>query len=276
METMEAASTNNALHTPYGGVNTSHVRSNINDYNSTIRTTDIGLTKNTIFPSIFLNTSLSGLSYLVSYSLDRVEVKDWFWGGNQVANVWWSAIGRRVCESHLSVADAFEQLSWTQKLLLCNVSIWGSRLAYRVASRGFRRHRSGKGNDDPRYLPVKQQPGFWKTAFWTLYLPEVAFQAVIALPFTLPFRGGGTIPPIGGGPSGDASGFTDVVRALGVGLFGAGIALEGIADCQLSNFKGKGLERSGVWSIVRHPKYVYRFCPWFFVSYLTNVLQLPR
>ncbi|BDD64391.1 hypothetical protein MPDQ_001658 [Monascus purpureus] len=247
---MEVPGSTSALHGRVGGMpNTNNIKSSVNEY-KTRRTSDIGLLKSTLLPSLGLNTSLSALSYLLSLSTNRVEIKDCFWGGNQVVNVWWTALGKPICQSNLTVAKAWNNLSWTEKLLLFSVSLWGTRLLYRVASRGIRRTRSGKGNDDPRYTKVKKQYGFWKTAFWKLYLPEAVFQSVIALPFTIPFRGGGTVPPTGNGR------FQDIARAVGVGFFGVGFALEVLADVQLSCYRGSGLQRGGVWSIVRHPNYL--------------------
>jgi steroid 5-alpha reductase family enzyme len=49
------------------------------------------------------------------------------------------------------------------------------------------------------------------------------------------------------------------VRAVAVGLFSAGFALEVVADWQLGEFKEKveskgKMCREGVWGVVRHPK----------------------
>lgn len=51
-------------------------------------------------------------------------------------------------------------------------------------------------------------------------------------------------------------GWTDT---FAIGLFTAGFALETLADYQKAEAKRvgiKGLYRDGVWSLVRHPKYV--------------------
>lgn len=139
-------------------------------------------------------------------------------------------------------------------------------MTYQIASRSVHRCKTGKG-DDPRYTQPKQEYGFWKTAFWKLYLPEALFQSVIALPFTVPFRGGGTVPPVGAGELGDGQ-IKDIVRMVGVGVFVVGFALEVLADTQLRGYKGKGLQRGGVWSIVRHPKYVCFPSSFSYISYL--------
>jgi steroid 5-alpha reductase family enzyme len=52
-----------------------------------------------------------------------------------------------------------------------------------------------------------------------------------------------------------------MLRALGVGLFSAGFAMEALADTQMELHRKErdDLCRHGVWSIVRHPKYVFVF-----------------
>lgn len=245
---------------------------------------DVGLLKSTFLPSLGRNTTLSVLSYLISYSADRGEIKDCFWGANQVINAWWTALGRST-RDHLkqrpegpglvtSITQSWEELSWSQKLLLFGVSLWGIRLTHRIASRGRRRYRSGKGNDDPRYALAKNDPSFWKYAFWKLYLPEAVFQSVIALPFTVPFRSttSSSLSPA----------LRNLARTVGVGVFGVGFALETLADGQLVCYKrnkGEGLYRDGVWSIVRHPKYGSLFFPLLwkqFANILTPSVQLSR
>ena len=101
-----------------------------------------------------------------------------------VANAWWSAIGAPVIYEGLSPSEAWDALSYNQKLLLVGVTAWGVRLLYRVASRSLRR-----GKDDPRYeTSARKQPDFWNKAFFTMFLPEALIQALVSLPFTLPFR----------------------------------------------------------------------------------------
>jgi steroid 5-alpha reductase family enzyme len=124
---------------------------------------------------------------------------------------------------------------------LGGVSLWGMRLAYRITSRAVK-----QGHDDFRYTKSKLQPSFWLEALFKQFIPEAIFQAIISLPFTAPFRTTrvALIP----------WGWTDIAA---VGLFSSGLALETFADAQLAQAKKKGetgLVRSGVWSIVRHPK----------------------
>lgn len=210
--------------------------------------TDVGLLKSTILPSFALNSTLSLTSYLLSRSTQTGEIKDWFWPTAQVANAWWSALGSRMYHDGISLSRAWSSLSWTEKLLLSLVSIWGTRLFYRISKRTITR-----GKDDPRYeeLKAKDPEGFWSSALYKHFLPEAVFLTFISLPFTVPFRLGGSAVKVG---SEEVRGW---LRALGVGLFGAGFAMEVIADKQLDVHRKegrKGLCRTGVWSIVRHPK----------------------
>ncbi|KAI9838050.1 MAG: hypothetical protein M1819_006204 [Sarea resinae] len=175
-----------------------------------------------------------------------VEGKDWLWPSGLTANAWWTALGRRVVLGGLSAPEAWASLAYPEKALLTGVTAWGVRLFYRVASRSLRR-----GTDDPRYQEVKQKPGFWRRALFSYFLPEAVFQTFISLPFTLPFRqiGWGFLPKH----------IFRSLQVLAVGLFGAGFALEVLADWQVEDQKRKDsnlLCSEGVWSIVRHPNYL--------------------
>lgn len=143
-----------------------------------------------------------------------------------------------------------QAIPWTEKVMLGCVTAWESRLSYRIASRSIAR-----GRDDPRYEELKHRdPEFWKAALFKIFLPEAAFSTLISLPFTLPFRENESSVAFSPGTS-------DVLRALGVGLFSAGFAMETMADTQLElHRQGRtDLRRHVVWSIVRHPKWVLPF-----------------
>jgi steroid 5-alpha reductase family enzyme len=208
---------------------------------------DVGILKSTLLPSFCLHLGLSTATYGISRATDRVEGKDWLWPSGQVINAWWNAVGWRMYRDGLSLPDALKSLSWSEKLLLSGVTAWGLHLFYHIVSRSLKR---GKGRDDPRYEQAKkQQPGFWNKAFFSLFLPEVLFQTVISLPFTVPFRVLHGAVPL-------ALGHATAVRALAVGLFTAGFTLETLADAQVAAYREQrsDLCTEGVWSIVRHPK----------------------
>lgn len=204
---------------------------------------DVGILKDTLAPSLALHSSLAVIAYGAARYTQRVEAKDWLWPSAQVANAWWSAVGRRIA-SGLSVSSAFSRLSWHERLLLSGVTLWGGRLFYRIASRSIKR-----GADDARYEEAKKEEGFWNSALWKVFLPEALIQMVISLPFTAPFRHEGAV----------MNGYHPAVQMLAVGVFSAGFAMETLADYQLDQYKaegGQGILREGVWSIVRNPKYV--------------------
>jgi len=210
---------------------------------------DVGILQSTILPSFGLHSGLAIIAYAAARSADRLEYKDWLWPAAPVANAWWSAVGIPVVYYGASASDALGSLTWDEKLLLTGVTVWGGRLLYRIASRSARRP-----GDDPRYEEKKKEPGFWNKALLTTFLPEAAFQTLISLPFTLPFRLGQTKDCLVAPP--EHAGW---IRALAIALFGAGFALEVLADYQVEKHHEQGfddLNRDGVWSIVRHPNYL--------------------
>ncbi|KAL0943330.1 DUF1295 domain protein [Colletotrichum truncatum] len=212
-------------------------------------TTTVGLLQNALLPSFTLHAGLSTVAYAVGRYTNRAEAKDWLWPSGQVANAWWTAIGTRVVYDGLSVPSAWNSLGYSQKLLLTGVSAWGLRLFYRVATRSVKR-----GKDDARYVEAKKKdPKFWDKAFFTMFLPEAAFQAIIALPFTLPFQA-----PLTSARASPFTEYPEIFHSLAVFLFSSGLALETLADSQLESHtrKSKDLNREGVWSIVRHPNYL--------------------
>ena len=221
--------------------------------------TAVGLLQTTVLPSFGLHTSLSLAAYGVARYTDRVEVKDYLWPSAQVANAWWSSVGLRIAYDGLTPPQAWSTLTYAQKALLLGASVWGGRLLYRVASRSARRRRRGgdKEKDDPRYAAAKVDPRFWDRALFKAFLPEAAFQTLVTLPLTLPFRAA----PASAAASPLLPDFlpASAVHSLAVFLFGAGLAAEVLADVQLESHARSGkadseLNREGVWSIVRHPK----------------------
>lgn len=204
---------------------------------------DIGILKDTLAPSLTLHSGLAVIAYGISRYTQRVEVKDWLWPSGQVANAWWSAIGRRLAAG-LTLRQSLHRLSWHERVVLTGVTLWGGRLFYRIARRSIQR-----GEDDPRYAEVKKEEGFWNSALFKIFIPEAFFQMLISLPFTAPFRHEGAV----------MMGYHPFIQMAAVGLFSSGLAMETLADYQLDQYKaegGRGILREGVWSIVRNPKYV--------------------
>ena len=208
---------------------------------------DVGIFKSTLLPSFGLYTSLSLGTYLAAEATNRVELKDWLWPSSQVLNAWWTAVGSPMYTHDLSFDTVWNAIPWTEKVILGCVTIWGARLFARIASRSLSRN-----GDDSRYETAKTEPGFWKSAFVKIFLPEALVLGIISLPFTIPFTIGDTTLPV----SEDG---LNIIRALGVGLFGVGFGMEVMADTQLELHRRERTDlcRHGVWSLVRHPKYVY-------------------
>jgi steroid 5-alpha reductase family enzyme len=207
-------------------------------------TSYVGVLRDTLLPNLIFHTSLALPAYVYARSTDTVDTKDYLWASGQLSNALYTAIGSRlILGVPLSIALAtITRPGW---LVLSGVALWASRLTYRVISRSVRR-----GKDDERYDYVKEEKGGWSKAIWSLFLPEAIVQSLVSLPFTAPFR---TTYPVLACPSE----WKATVEALAIGLFGVGFALEVLADWQLEKFKQSGetgINREGVWSIVRHPK----------------------
>jgi steroid 5-alpha reductase family enzyme len=213
---------------------------------NTVDATAVGILRSTLLPSFGLHSGLSIIAYVGGRLTDRVEAKDWLWPTSQVINAWWSSVGTRVLCDNLDISTAWSTLEYPEKLLLGAVTLWGERLFYRIASRSISR-----GSDDPRYEAKKTESGFWDNAFFSIFLPEAAFQTLISLPFTLPFRA--THASLAASP---VPACAELVHGLAVFLFSSGFALEVLADKQLCDHQKKSntLNTQGVWSIVRHPK----------------------
>lgn len=205
---------------------------------------DVGVLRDTLLPNLAFHTALAVPAYAIARQINYMEGKDVLWSTGQIANAWYQSVGRHLL-SGVPLSTALKSISRPGWLLLSGITLWGSRLAYRVISR-----RQIRGHDDPRYTALKKDPqGWWKSAV-QMYLPEAIVQAFITLPVTAPFR---TTYPILRCPPEWAVG----LDALAIGLFGAGLAMEVLADSQLESFKqsgDKGVCKEGVWSVVRHPK----------------------
>ena len=204
---------------------------------------DVGIFKDTLFPSLGLHSGLAVIAYSAGRFTDVVETKDWLWPAGQVINAWWSAVGRRLAAG-VPVDRVWWTLSRPERLILLGVTLWGGRLFYRVASRSLRR-----GRDEPRYDIMKKEDGFWNKALLNIYAPEALFQTIICLSFTAPFKHQGAV----------LTGYHPVVQGLSIGLFSVGFALEVLADWQLDQHRklegsDSRMAKEGVWSLCRHPK----------------------
>lgn len=198
-----------------------------------------------IVPSLGLHTSLSTLAYATSRAAGRLEGKDWLWPTGLVASAWYHGILRHVLNQNISLSSALRNLDSTQRLILGAVTLWGGRLFYRIAKRSIQR-----GQDDPRYTDATKNPSAWNKAFYSKFLPEAVFQTIIGLSYTIPLNGS-----ITSGIISAPERYSGLLHSVAVALYTVGLGMEVIADWQLEVRKNSGqLQRSGVWSIVRHPK----------------------
>ncbi|KAI4781930.1 DUF1295-domain-containing protein [Aureobasidium sp. EXF-3400] len=200
----------------------------------------LGLLHDNLLPSLNLHSSLALVAYTASRVTRRVELKDWLWPSGMVLNAWYHGVWARSSETGLSLGESLSTLGWTQKLLLGGVTLWGARLFARIATRSVKR-----GKDDPRYDDMNQDTSFWNKAFFTVFLPEAVFQALISLSWSVALQQ--ATPPQYGA----------LLHGLAIGLYTAGLNMEALADQQIEEHKKKSddLNRSGVFSIVRHPNY---------------------
>lgn len=217
----------------------------------------LGILRYSALPSFGVQGGLSIIAYCAARATNRFDLKDWLWPTGMVLNAWWTAVGRHSTSTRPgSIIDALKDLSFSQQALLAAVTVWGGRLACQVVRRSVKR-----GKDDPRYEGVKREQGFWNKAS-LLFGIEAAFQTLISIPFTTPFRTDSL-----SGLSTASSDWATLARCAAAGLFTAGLALETIADWQLGSHKEREavkkeqgehgeLFRRGVFSIVRHPNYL--------------------
>lgn len=238
----------------------------------------LGLAKSSLFPSINLHGGLALIAYGIARSVDRVELKDYLWPTGMVVNAWYTAVGQHMFSSpSVSFSEAFSRLNYNQIILLGGATAWGARLAYRIVTRSLRR-----GKDDARYDGVKKTSGFWNKALFSVFLPEAVFQALISLPFTMPFRSEAMGALTGASPE-----WSCTVRLAAAAVFTFGFTMETLADKHLETHKRKvegdgrsAMCTSGVWSIVRHPNYLgdalchLAFPLWNYGSGLYNPWQL--
>ena len=223
---------------------TSYIRLSSSFPPFTMATSYVGVLRDTLLPNLIFHTSLALPAYAYARTTNTVETKDYLWASGQLANTLYTALGSRLVLG-VPWRTAIETITRPGWLVISGVTLWATRLTYRVISRRLRR-----GTDDARYTYVKEEKGGWNKALYSLFLPEAIVQSLVTLPFTAPFR---TTYPVIICPTD----WRGTVETLAIGLFGVGYALEVLADSQLERYKqsgGKGINRDGVWSIVRHPK----------------------
>lgn len=218
-------------------------------WNPQVNATAVGLLQRSFLPALTTNTNLSLVSYTIARLTNRLDIKDVLWPLGPLITSWTVALERH----NFHVSQTWTNLPYPQKLILAGLTAWSLRLFYHITSRAISR-----GDDDARYSSERIS-GFWNQSLFSTFLPEALVQSIIALPFTMSLAAPEVLignQPLPGNPG------CQIANAAGVFLFTTGFALEAGADWQLENHKQQrtvGLLREGVWSIVRHPKYVLFF-----------------
>ncbi len=172
----------------------------------------------------------------VAWRTGRVSVVDVTWGLLFVV-VAWTAL----------IAGEASARSWLMAVL---VTAWGGRLAWHIATRA-----ALSGEEDPRYVqllgngPIRERLAL---AVRKVFVVQGASAWFISLPLMV---AAATDRPLG------------LVAALGVLVWLAGLAFEGIGDAQLKAFKADPANKGrimdqGLWAWTRHPNYFGDACMW--------------
>jgi steroid 5-alpha reductase family enzyme len=143
-------------------------------------------------------------------------------------------------------------------LVLALTSLWALRLAIHLTRRNW------NAPEDHRYQAIRarNQPGFvWKSLYLVFGLQAI-LALIVAAPLFAAIRGSASV---------------QWLDLLGAAIVLAGIVIEGVADAQLTRFRGDTANRDrvmdqGLWRYSRHPNYFGEFCVWwgFFVIALAT------
>ncbi len=128
------------------------------------------------------------------------------------------------------------------------VTFWASRLGFHL----LKRNRGVPEDWRYRLLREANAPGFQARSLYMVF----GMQAVLAWIVSLPLHGAIL--------SSTSLGWLDIA---GIGLFAMGLALEAVADQQLTDFKSAPDNRNqvlttGLWRYSRHPNYFGEVCVW--------------
>jgi steroid 5-alpha reductase family enzyme len=175
--------------------------------------------------------------YVLALAMRRNDVADVAWGLGPTLLAWWLA-AREGFPAHLV-------------LIAVLVSVWGVRLAYHIARRGFGPGRS----EDPRYAKWRAE---WKYVALRSYLQVFLLQGFFMLLVSSPIVVLSTSAV--GSPGG--------VVIAGVVVWLVGLAFEQVADAQLAGFLARPAKERprvmdrGLWGWSRHPNYFGESLMW--------------
>lgn len=183
--------------------------------------------------AVYVIYGLFFILFLVAQVIKNNSIVDIFWGLGFVISVWVLFL--------LS-----NEFTATKTIINIMVSLWGVRLFYHIAKRNI-----GKG-EDFRYKN-------WRRA-WGKYVVPRAFLQVFMLQATFMFI------------IGSAANYVNIysldfmpISIIGLVVFFIGYYFQVIGDYELKVFlqKNKGLMKSGLWGITRHPNYFGESVMWF-------------
>lgn len=135
-------------------------------------------------------------------------------------------------------------------ILTSLTTLWGLRLS------SFLLWRNWGQSEDRRYAAMRKHHGgrFWWVSLFTVFLLQAALLWFISLPIQCTAARNSTNP----------LGWLD---AVGIVVWGLGLAFEAIGDWQLARFRsdpnnaGRVMDQ-GLWRFTRHPNYFGDFCVW--------------
>lgn len=168
------------------------------------------------------------LLWLVSLRLRDSSIVDPFWGP-----------GFALVTLTYYLVDGARSARGTLVLLL--VTLWALRLAVHL----LRRNR--RDGEDPRYRAMRERHGerWGRVSLFRVFWLQGVILWIVSAPLFAAVRGTGPIGPI------------DVLGAI---VFLSGLAIESLADLQLTRFRADPSSRgrvldTGLWRYSRHPNY---------------------
>ncbi|MFO7611791.1 MAG: DUF1295 domain-containing protein [Clostridia bacterium] len=183
-------------------------------------------------------------------------------GNNSIVDVGWG-LGFTLVAIYTFFAGGSNEFASIAVTVL--VLLWGFRLAYHIIKRNW------KKPEDFRYVAMREKWGpkaQWLHAFFKVYMVQMIFMYIIALPI------------IALNSSGIK--FAGILVPIGIIIWAAGYFFEVVGDRQLRAFKGNPANKGrimdeGLWKYSRHPNYFGEATMWwgiFIMSVSTGYFYL--
>lgn len=195
-------------------------------------------------PPTTLTVALSGLGvvlaamtglWVVSLLREDTSIVDPFWGpGFALVTVAYLVVDGRFSDRGV--------------LTLVLVTLWAVRLGYHLLRRNLRE------GEDARYRKWREEGGTaWPIrSLFTVFWLQAVLLWLVSMPLLGSVRSAAPLGP---------------VDLVGTGVFLVGLAIESLADLQLTRFRSDPANRgrvldSGLWRYSRHPNYFGEFVLW--------------